>query len=210
MSEIVPFVFSYPQAAHIRKHGPRGYTDYKSFKPWLRDEFHFRCIFCFCRVRWFPDGEASFSVEHFLPKTAYPHLACEYSNLLLACCACNSAKSDTLIPIDPCKEAIGNHLGIDSHGEVKAKSPKGQLVIDICLLNRKLLLDYRRRKIAIWNLLNATEDEGHRNVLGECFAYPIDLPDLRRLLPPEGNTLPDSEDKCCYALHDRGELGSHY
>ena len=210
MSEVFPFVFSYPQAAHVRKHCPKGYTDYKSFKPWLRDEFQFRCIFCLCRERWFPDGDSSFSVEHFHPKTAYPHLACEYSNLLLACCACNSAKRDCLIPIDPCTEAIGEHLEVNFDGEVKAKSTMGQLVIDVCLLNRELLLDYRKRKIAIWNLLNTTVDEAIRNILGDCFAYPIDLPDLRRLVPPGGNASPTSEENCCLALQDRGELGSHY
>jgi len=31
-------VFAYPDA-HDRRHGPAGYVDYQSFKPWLRDEF---------------------------------------------------------------------------------------------------------------------------------------------------------------------------
>ncbi len=210
MSEPPPFVFSYPSSAHVRQHGPCGYTDYKSFKPWLRDEFRFQCVFCLCRERWFPDGDASFSVEHFLPKTKYPHLACDYSNLLLACCACNSAKSDNPIPIDPCKDAIGHHLAINPDGEAIARSPKGQFVIDVCLLNRRKLREYRERKIALWKLLNVSVDDDCKRVLSEYFAYPCDLPDLSRLVPPGGNKLPDGIKNCCRAKQERGELESIY
>jgi hypothetical protein len=34
--------FDYPALPHTRRHGPRGYQDYKLFKPWLRDERHSR------------------------------------------------------------------------------------------------------------------------------------------------------------------------
>ena len=37
-------VLEYPTNGHERLHGPSGYVDYKSFKPWLRDEFRFRCV----------------------------------------------------------------------------------------------------------------------------------------------------------------------
>lgn len=30
--------FDYPPEPHIRRHGPRGYSDYGSYRPWLRDE----------------------------------------------------------------------------------------------------------------------------------------------------------------------------
>jgi hypothetical protein len=56
-------IFRYPMSAHERRHGPRGYQDYRSYKPWLRDEFEFRCVYCLCRERWFPDGDANFSVD---------------------------------------------------------------------------------------------------------------------------------------------------
>jgi hypothetical protein len=34
--------FSYPTTPHVRRHGPQGYADYASFRPWLRDEFTFK------------------------------------------------------------------------------------------------------------------------------------------------------------------------
>ena len=44
--------FAYPALPHIRRHGPQGYNDTESFRPWLRAEFMFRCVFCLVRERW--------------------------------------------------------------------------------------------------------------------------------------------------------------
>ena len=37
----MPFIFA--AAPHSRKHGPGGYTQYQTYKDWLRDEFTFLC-----------------------------------------------------------------------------------------------------------------------------------------------------------------------
>ena len=47
--------FTYPSAPIVRRHDPIGYLDYDSFRPWLRDEFRFRCVYCLRRERWEPD-----------------------------------------------------------------------------------------------------------------------------------------------------------
>src|SRR5258708_6259440 len=44
--------FQYPAAPHVRRHGPQGYADAASFRPWLRDEFTFRCVYCLQREVW--------------------------------------------------------------------------------------------------------------------------------------------------------------
>ncbi len=41
--------FAYPPAPHVRRNGPQGYADYQSYRPWLRDEFSFRCVCCLLR-----------------------------------------------------------------------------------------------------------------------------------------------------------------
>jgi hypothetical protein len=64
--------FAYPQSPHVRRHGPRGYADYKHDKPWLRDEFSFRCGYCLCRETWLSDSEAHFGVDHVLSKSQAP------------------------------------------------------------------------------------------------------------------------------------------
>ncbi len=42
-------IFDYPESQQERVHEPAGYVSYESFRPWLRDEFTFRCV---CRVRF--------------------------------------------------------------------------------------------------------------------------------------------------------------
>jgi hypothetical protein len=49
-------------------------VDYTSFKPWLRDEFIFRCVYCLTRERWCPAGHEDFSVEHFIAQATDPRL----------------------------------------------------------------------------------------------------------------------------------------
>ena len=34
----MPSMFEYPSRLHVRRHGPRGYRNYRSYKPWLRDD----------------------------------------------------------------------------------------------------------------------------------------------------------------------------
>jgi hypothetical protein len=44
--------FRYPAAPHRRRHGPHGYAIIESFRPWLRDEFAFGCVYCRYREQW--------------------------------------------------------------------------------------------------------------------------------------------------------------
>jgi hypothetical protein len=80
MTHLQPF--AYPSERHVRRHGPRGYANPQHFKPWLRDEFEFRCVYCLIRERWHPDGDAGFGVEHLRPQSKSPGLAAEYDNVL--------------------------------------------------------------------------------------------------------------------------------
>jgi hypothetical protein len=83
-AELAPF--RYPLAPVARRHGPSGYLNAQRYKPWLRDEFHFRCVYCLVRERWCPDGEDAFSVEHYRPRSSSPDEVCRYDNLLYTCC----------------------------------------------------------------------------------------------------------------------------
>ena len=89
--------FDYPTQKHVRRHGPVGYSDYESFRDWLRDEFCFRCVFCLQREHWCR-FRTSFHIDHFVPQAINPSLACEYDNLLYICATCNSKKSDLDVP----------------------------------------------------------------------------------------------------------------
>jgi 5-methylcytosine-specific restriction endonuclease McrA len=85
---------SYPLTAHQRRHAPAGYKNYQDFKPWLRDEFLFRCVYCLERERWYPNRADSFSVDHVQPKSRVPERLFDYSNLVYTCSRCNSSKQE--------------------------------------------------------------------------------------------------------------------
>src|SRR5438270_6142301 len=106
--------FTYPSSKITRRHAPAGYADFSSFKPWLRDEFTFRCVFCLIRERMYPSGQDAFSVEHLLPRSTRPDLICVYANLVYACLKCNSFKNDQGPVLDPCVSAYGNHLAVSA------------------------------------------------------------------------------------------------
>ena len=46
--------YRYPTTALVRKHGPQGYSKYGHHRPWLRDEFDFRCVYCLKREQLRP------------------------------------------------------------------------------------------------------------------------------------------------------------
>jgi len=71
----------YPSRPHRRKHGPRGYRSAIEFRPWLRDEFTFCCVYCLEREQWV-NRIGHFHGDHFRPVVDNPGLALEYDNLI--------------------------------------------------------------------------------------------------------------------------------
>ena len=65
----MPAPFNYPALAHRQRHGPLGYADYESYRPWLRDEFAFRCVYCLFRETW-GKLRGAFNLDHFQPNRA--------------------------------------------------------------------------------------------------------------------------------------------
>ena len=131
--------FDYPEDRHVRKHGPSGYENYASYKPWLRDEFGFRCVYCLFRERWkSPIGHAAFAVEHFHPKSRNPALSDAYDNLFYACNVCNFFKGDLFVPPSPSAEPYGRLLRVMIDGRIVPISPgssRARIIIEVFRLN---------------------------------------------------------------------------
>ena len=85
--------FAYPKARHTRIQTPPDYTDYRKYKPYLRDEFAGRCVYCRAHERW-RHAYDEYGVDHYRPKglAQFSHLACVYANLYYCCPACNRRK----------------------------------------------------------------------------------------------------------------------
>ncbi len=196
--------FQYSTAPHLRRHGPKGYRDASSYKPWLRDEFTFRCVYCLIRERWYPSGAAAFGVDHIQAKSRVEALKCVYDNLLYVCNRCNSEKG-VCLAIDPCSEALGLHLRIIADGSLIASTNAGAQLIDMLNLNYKSLQDYRRRKIEA--LARWKESEDQFSIIEEL-GFPDDLPSLSGKRCE--NSRPDGVNSAYFALKDNGVLPQIY
>ena len=200
----------YAMERHQRRHGPLGYVDYKSYKPWLRDEFTFRCAYCLWRENWCADGDGSFGVDHVRPQASHSEQSCVYDNLVYACCRCNSVKQDRPLPMDPCDEGWGKHLQSLSDGTVGAITPLGQRMIEVCRLNRPALVQARIRILRLLNELVANGSEDARSLLSEYLGFPLTLPALSQLHPPGGNARPEGIETSYFEKRKRGELPPTY
>ncbi|MCX7418558.1 MAG: HNH endonuclease [Planctomycetia bacterium] len=111
--------FEYPEHPFVRRHGPQGYRQPASFRPWLRDEFSLRCVYCLRREQW--DRATSLNVEHFLPSRRFPNQRLAYDNLWFACSRCNSAIGDRLID-DPSQALLSHEVIVENDGQIIGRS----------------------------------------------------------------------------------------
>jgi hypothetical protein len=196
--------FTYPAVPHAWRHGPRGYADYESYRPWLRDEFAFRCAYCLIRETWGP-FKGVYALDHFLPVAARPDLALEYDNLLYGCVSCNLSKGSLRTP-DPLTNLLDPVVQVSEDGEIHASTAQARKLIDLLGLNRPRLREFRELWIRIVRLAGLHDPALARRLL----AYPDDLPDLSTLRPPQGNTRPDGIPQSHLARRQRGELPDTY
>jgi 5-methylcytosine-specific restriction endonuclease McrA len=195
--------FNYPNKS-TRKHGPLGYADYASYRPWLRDEFAYRCIFCLLREQW-GTVRGTFALDHFLPLSLHPELETTYDNLLYACVGCNSIKSDQLLP-DPTRSLAYPNAWVTEDGRIHGKTKSALMLIEGLGLDSDEMTQFRMLWIGIISLADRSNRELYRQLL----QYPEQLPDLRILQPPQGNRRPEGIVQSAFALRTRGELPVTY
>jgi hypothetical protein len=196
--------FDYPQRPHERRHGPRGYNRPESYRPWLRDEFAFCCVYCLDREQWHR-YMGTFVVEHFLPVASHPERETEYGNLVYACVACNLTKAQRHVP-DPTHVLLQESVVVQEDGRIEALTKESAKLIDKLLLNSEDCQAFRRRWISIMDMAERHAPDLYRELL----AYPADLPDLSRLRPPADNDRPQGIAQSHYARRQRGELSETY
>lgn len=196
--------FKYPVTPHVRRHGPKGYAAYPSYRPWLRDEFRFRCIFCLLREQW---GRATnqFDLDHFLPTAQFFQEQKHYENLLYSCSRCNEAKADKVIP-DPCEALVESALVVHSDGTIETYTSDAKLIVRALRLNDRESIEFRR----MWMRIVATAEAYDPALYQRLLAYPDDLPDLTRLRPPGGNSRPEGASSCYYVQRCNGTLPPCY
>jgi hypothetical protein len=196
--------FTYPAAPHVRRHGPMGYADHESYRPWIRDEFAFRCVYCLIREMWGP-FKAVYALDHFLPVAMHPDLALEYDNLLYGCVSCNLSKGSVETP-EPFTVLLDPEVTVSEDGAIHDNTPQARKLIELLGLDRPRLREFRELWIRIVGLAARSDLALFRQLMG----YPADLPDLSTLRPPAGNTRPDGVTQSHLARRQRSELPETY
>jgi hypothetical protein len=174
---LVERVFVYPLEPHRRKHGPTGYTNYESYRDWLRDEFSYRCVFSLFRETW---PQTRFHIDHLIPQKERPDLVCDYDNLILLEGRLNLVKGKRRVP-DPCKVALGKCLLVYTSGErmgcIEAcdGSKVGEQLIRVLRLDSEDATSTRR----LWLELLRAAAQVNERLFRELMGYPKNLPNLR-------------------------------
>jgi HNH endonuclease len=203
-------LFSYPSAPLERRHGPRGYSDYQAYKPWLRDEATFRCVYCRVRERLHPDGSAAFGVDHLVPKSHSAERVHDYENLAYACVQCNALKGDMGPLPNPYSAPLGQYLEVQADGGIRALTGEGAVLIAVLRLDSPRRTLFRQRWLRLLGYLQGRSDEESAALLRWLLSFPEDLPNLAALRPPGGNTRPEGLRESYFALRERGLLPDTY
>ncbi|MBY0522416.1 MAG: hypothetical protein K2R98_03420 [Gemmataceae bacterium] len=196
--------FTYPATAHVRRHGPQGYADLDSFRPWLRDEFSFRCVYCLLREQW-AHVRGLYAIDHFRAVTHHPEQAQEYDNLLHACAGCNVAKGARDVP-DPLLLLTSPAVQVSEDGTIHADNPNAAHLIELLGLDSERFAEFRMLWIGIATLAARHDSALHGRLMG----YPADLPDLTALRAPGGNTRPEGIAQSCHVQRQNGTLPETY
>ena len=196
-------IFDYPEHRPERRHGPDGYTAYESYRPWLRDEFTFRCVYCLKRETW---GQVTceFELDHFEPQSIAPSRKLDYFNLVYACRRCNSVKLNQPIA-NPLELLAATPVTVLPDGELVASHSESRRLIRQLDLNSPALIRWRVTWLRIVDLARDRDPSLYRQLIG----FPDDLPDLTHLRPPKNNR-PEGIEASWHARKLRGELPAGY
>jgi uncharacterized protein (TIGR02646 family) len=126
--------------------------------------FHGKCAYCESKISHVDYGH----IEHFKPKSRFPDLTFEWTNLLLSCPICNGSeyKSDRF-PLEteggplvnPCDELPAEHFEfvfdpVAKLATVIGKTARGQTTEAIVGLNRYDLREYRSKIVMMLYVLS--------------------------------------------------------
>ena len=196
-------IFDYPDPRSGRNHGPAGYSSYESFRPWLRDEFTFRCAYCLKRETW---GQVTgeFELDHFEPQSLVPDRELDYFNLVYTCRRCNAVKRDRTVE-DPLVVLSSDSVTVLPDGILRSDLPETNRLIRQLDLNSPRLVKWR----VMWMRIVDLAKERNAELYHQLTTFPDDLPDIAKLRPPR-NSQPEGIELSWYAKRDRGQLPQSY
>lgn len=151
---------------------------HKNIKNSLVNMFHGKCAYCESQVRHIDYGH----IEHYRPKSKFPKLTFEWSNLLLACGVCNGKayKGDKFPEaneggpiINPADDDPNDHFNFcydqkTNIASVYGTTRRGQTTEKLLGLNRDDLRKYRSSYVRkIWVLAQLSKSDSEAKTLLE-------------------------------------------
>jgi uncharacterized protein (TIGR02646 family) len=153
---------------------------HRSIKDVLVAMFHGKCTYCESKISHVDYGH----IEHFKPKSRFPDLTFEWTNLLLSCPICNGPeyKGDRFPEgseggplINPCDDKPEEHFqfifdSVAKLASVIGKTTRGQTTERVLGLNRSNLREYRSKVIMTLYVLSdyAKTDPDAQTLLAEA------------------------------------------
>ena len=125
---------------------------YTKYRTDVRIDFCECCAYCLLH-EILAAGKENFELDHFRPKSKFPHLETEYSNIYYSCHSCNKAKwshwpNEALTNlgfryIDLCSEIHSDHFREEQDGRWTPLTKAAEYTAEKIRLNRPHLVQIR-------------------------------------------------------------------
>lgn len=144
------------------------YRQYGAYKDHVREDSRYRCIYCDVHEnelnRDINTRNEKMTIDHFRPKSLYPHLEISPHNLVLACQDCNHNKQDDFPGfgrpdgssvdgvagyVDPFAVNRNDYFDVNHDGELIAKQHPADYMIRVLILNGTYKKKVRKRRIQL-------------------------------------------------------------
>ena len=122
-------------------------SNFRTLKPELLAKFKYQCAYCGTKLY----SHFMADIEHFYPKSLYPHLLEDSNNLLIACKECNIIKGNNF-PLDddgnplllnPLTDKFSENIKQTENGYLEGLTERGRVTIAALQLNRPSLIEQR-------------------------------------------------------------------
>lgn len=144
------------------------YRQYRDYRDYVRSDSGYRCVYCDIHENELNRDSRTrndkMTLDHFRPKSLFPHLEINPHNLVLACQDCNHNKHDDFPAygrpdgssvdgvagyIDPFETNRNDYFSVNHDGELTAKQHPADYMIRVLLLNGIYKKKIRRRRIQL-------------------------------------------------------------
>jgi len=147
------------RTAYKTKQNGDWYSSCEEYRAEILEDSQHRCVYCDIRTTECSDD--LLQLDHFKPRSLFPELSSNPTNLVAACPVCNWYKSNhwpvgkdseesysgQLGFIDPFKENSAEFFCINAEGEIGPQKPPAKYIIRILRLNRAARVRTRKSRM---------------------------------------------------------------